>query len=276
METSGQFLSPTRQAEILPFETAERPIVGFSRDYPSGLTTGFHAHPRAQLVYAISGVMRVETRSSNYVVPPTTALLLPADVEHAVRMDGPVAMRELFLREEATDRLGTRSRVIVVSPLLRELIVAVCAEPVDWKPDGRGYHLAELVISEIELSTTMPLGLPLPKDSRLRRVVSALRNRPHDNRGLEEWTEVGNASSRTLARLFRAETGLSFRQWRQQARLTEALSALSVGATPTKAAAIAGFNSVPAFGVAFREFFGMTPGQARALNLDGSTVPPTR
>src|SRR6218665_139151 len=182
METSGQFMSPIRQAEILPFETAERPIVGYSRDYPSGLSTGFHAHPRAQLVYAISGVMRVETRTSNYIVAPTTALLLPADLEHAVRMDGPVAMRELFLREEATDRLGTRSRVIVVSPLLRELIVAVCAEPVDWKPDGRGYHLAELVISEIELSTTMPLGLPLPKDSRLRRVVSALRNRPHDNR----------------------------------------------------------------------------------------------
>lgn len=250
----------------MPFETAERPIVGFAHDYPSGLATGFHSHPRAQLVYAISGVMRVETRGSNYVVPPTTALLLPADVEHAVRMDGPVAMRELFLREDATERLGSRSRVIVVTPLLRELIVAVCAEPLDWNPNGRGHHLAELVISEIEKSTTMPLDLPLPRDARLRRVVTVLRDRPNDNRGLEEWTEVGNASSRTLARLFRAETGLSFRQWRQQARLTEALSALSVGATPSKAAAIAGFNSVPAFGVAFREFFGMTPGQARSLS----------
>src|SRR6218665_3219667 len=159
METSGQFMSPIRQAEILPFETAERPIVGYSRDYPSGLSTGFHAHPRAQLVYAISGVMRVETRTSNYIVPPTTALLLPADVEHAVRMDGPVAMRELFLREETTDRLGTQSRVIVGPPPLRELVVAVCAEPIDWMPGDRGHHLAELIISEIERSTNMPLEL---------------------------------------------------------------------------------------------------------------------
>ncbi len=56
---------------------------------------------------------------------------------------------------------------------------------------------------------------------------------------------------------------MSFRQWRQQARLAAALSALSTGATPTRAAAIAGFDSVPAFGAAFRGLFGITPGQAR-------------
>lgn len=266
MKTSGQFLSPTRQAEILPFETAQRPIVGFSRDYPSGLATGFHNHPRAQLLYAISGVMRVETFETSYLVPPTAALLLPSGVDHAVRMDGHVAMRELFLREEAAERIKARSGVIVVSALLRELIVAVCAEPLEWEPHGRGYHLAELVIDEVLTSKPLPLSLQLPRDQRLRRVVAALRERPHDKRGIEDWAEVGNASSRTLARLFRAETGLSFRQWRQQARLTEALSALTVGAVPTKAAEIAGYDSVPAFGVAFREFFGITPGQARTLD----------
>jgi AraC-like DNA-binding protein len=88
--------------------------------------------------------------------------------------------------------------------------------------------------------------------------------RPNDRRGLEEWADVANASSRTLARLFRAETGLSFRQWRQQARLTEALSALTTGASPAQAAAIAGFDSQPAFGAAFRELFGITPGQVRS------------
>ncbi|TPJ78783.1 AraC family transcriptional regulator [Mesorhizobium sp. B2-5-13] len=266
MKTSGQFLSPTRQAEILPFETAERPIVGFSRDYPSGLLADFHTHPRAQLLYAISGVMRVETHATSYLVPPTSALLLPSNIEYAVRMDGPVAMRQLFVREDAMERIRERTSVIVVSPLLRELIVAVCAEPLEWETRGRGHYLAELIIDEIIRSRPMPLSLQLPRDMRLRRVVAALREQPHDPRGLEEWAEVGNASSRTLARLFRAETGLSFRQWRQQARLTEALSALTLGATPARAAKIAGFESVPAFGVAFREFFGMTPGQARTLN----------
>jgi AraC-like DNA-binding protein/mannose-6-phosphate isomerase-like protein (cupin superfamily) len=266
MGTTCQFLSPTRQAEILPFETAQRPIVGFAKDYPAGLSTGFHSHPRAQLLYAISGVMRVETPDSSYVVPPTTALFLPADAEHAVRMDGPVAMRELFLREDAATRVNQTSKVIGVSGLLREVIIAACAEPVNWEPTGRGYHLAELALDEIARSTPLRLGLPLPQDPRLLRVVSALRNSPRDGRSLEEWSEVANASSRTLARLFRTETGLSFRQWRQLSRLTEALSALTMGTSPAKAAMIAGFDSTPAFGAAFREFFGITPGQARLLH----------
>ena len=274
MQITCQFLSPTRQAEILPFETAARPIVGFACDYPSGLATGGHTHPRAQLLYATSGVMRVETPDSNYVVPPTTALFLPANAEHAISMDGPVAMRALFLREDAATRVGGDSKVIAVSGLLREVIVAACAEPVEWSPEGRGQHLAALALDEIARSTPLPLALPLPRDPRLRRVVSALRSRPDDMRSLEQWSEVANASSRTLARVFRAETGLSFRQWRQQARLTEALSALTSGVHPTKAAAIAGFNSVPAFGAAFRELFGMTPGQARALSSGSSGLAP--
>jgi AraC-like DNA-binding protein len=267
MKTIGQFLSATRQAEILPFETAPRPIVGYAKNYPAGLSTGMHSHPRAQLLYAVSGVMRVDTAASSCIVPPSTALLLPAYAEHAVQMDGPVALRELFLREDAATatRIGERSMVIAVSALLRELILAACAEPLNWDLNGRGYHLAELVLDEIAHSTALPLDLPMPSDPRLRRVVAAIRARPNDRRGLEEWADVANASSRTLARLFRAETGLSFRQWRQQARLTEALSALTTGASPAKAAAIAGFDSQPAFGAAFRELFGVTPGQARSL-----------
>jgi AraC-like DNA-binding protein len=265
MKTIGQFLSPTRQAEILRFETAPRPVVGFAENYPAGLSTGMHSHPRAQLLYAVSGVMRVDTPASGYVVPPSTALLLPAFAEHTVHMDGPVAMRELFLREDAATRIGEKPMVIAVSALLRELILAACAEPLNWDLNGRGYHLAELALDEIARSTALPLDLPMPSDPRLRRVVAAIRARPHDRRGLEEWADVANASSRTLARLFRAETGLSFRQWRQQLRLTEALSALTTGTSPANAAAIAGFDSQPAFGAAFRELFGITPGQARSL-----------
>ena len=57
-------------------------------------------------------------------------------------------------------------------------------------------HLAELALDEIAPSTP----------PQLRRVVFALRSQPSDMRNLEEWSEVANAPSRTLARVFRAET----------------------------------------------------------------------
>jgi len=266
MRTSGQFLSPTRQAAIRPFETAPRPLVGFAMDYPAGLSTGQHAHPRAQLPYAVSGVMRIDTPEAAYLVPPSTALFLPADALHAVRMDGPVAMRELFLREDAATRAGTGTAVITVSPLLREVILAARAEPLNWDLSGRGHHLAELALDEIARATALPLGLAMPRDERLRLAVAALRAHPGDTRGLEGLASIAGASSRTLARLFRAETGLSFRQWRQHARMTEAMGALSTGASPARAAAVTGYANQPAFGAAFRALFGMTPGQARLLS----------
>lgn len=256
-------MSPAGQALVRLAETAPRPLVGFAEDYPAGLSTSWHAHPRGQLLYAVSGAMRIETAEAAYLVPPSMALFLPAGVLHAVRMDGPVAMRALFLREDAATRIGKQATVIAVPPLLREVILAACAEPLDWELGGRGHHLAELALDEIGRAAAVSLRLPMPRDDRLRRAVALLLARPDGARSLEDLAAAAGASSRTLARLFRAETGLSFRQWRQQARMAEAMGALATGASPARAAFLAGYASQPAFGAAFRSLFGMTPGQAR-------------
>jgi hypothetical protein len=52
---------------------------------------------------------------------------------------------------------------------------------------------------------------------------------------------MAGASARTLARLFRRETGMSFQEWRRQLRLTEGLAALSEGETPARVAAAVGY-----------------------------------
>lgn len=234
--------------------------MGFAADYPDGLQVPEHSHPRAQVLYAITGVMRIDTPETAYTVPPSLALVLPASKPHSVRMDGPVAMRTLFLREDAAARIS-HIGVIAVSSLLREVILAACAEPIAWTLGGRGHHLTELALDEIARAVSLPLGLPIPRDPRVNRVVAALMEGPDRSRSLEELALIGGASSRTIARLFRAETGLSFRQWRLQARMTEALRALAAGATPSMAAAIAGYSSQPAFGAAFRTLFGSTPAE---------------
>jgi len=262
MTTSGHKLSPIRQNPIGLVETAPRPLVGFAADYPAGLLTEWHSHPRTQLLYAVTGIMRVDTHTTAYTVPPTLALVLPAHAQHTVRMDGPVAMRALFLREDAAAR-ASRTGVIAVSALLREVILAACAEPVEWTVGGRGHHLTELALDEIARATSVPLELPMPRDPRLCRVASVFIDHPNDPRGLDELAVLAGASPRTLARLFRDETGLSFRQWRQQARMTEAVRVLNAGATPGQAAGLAGYGSQSAFGVAFRALFGTTPADSR-------------
>jgi AraC-like DNA-binding protein len=282
MSTSGQILSRRRQVlgagvdavavsgaagshvpGILPQDEVDRPLAAFGHDYPDGYRVGLHSHARAQLLYATEGVMRIATEAKAFVVPPGRALWMPAGMAHGVLMQGPVAMRALFLREDAARARPPLTAVLAVTPLLRELILAACAEPLEWEEDGRGGHLAALIQGEIARAPALPLGVPEPRDPRLRRLAEALRAEPARELTLEGWAEATGASPRTLTRLFRRETGMGFGRWRQSLRLAEAAALLAGGATPARAAAAVGYASAPAFGAAFRAAFGITPGAAR-------------
>ena len=152
--------------------------------------------------------------------------------------------------------------MLAVSPLLRELILAACAEPLEWDEAGRGGHLAALILDEIARAQPLPLGVPAPRDPRLLRLAAALRAEPARPLSLEGWAAECGASPRTLTRLFRRETGMSFGRWRQMLRLSEAAALLAQGVPAARAAALVGYASVPAFGSAFRAAFGQTPGAA--------------
>jgi AraC-like DNA-binding protein/quercetin dioxygenase-like cupin family protein len=265
MSRIGHSPPPLRNARTVAHEHAPRNVVGYAQDYPGGFTTGHHSHARAQLLYTLSGVLRVATAGASFAIPPGSGLFIPSDLPHEVRMDGPVALRALFLRADAARLAPCSVTVIAVSPLLRELILAACAEPLDWDPEGRGRHLAALALDEIAQARTLPLALPVPRDPRLARLTNRLRDRPDDPRDLDAWAEDAGASVRTLARLFRRETGMSFQQWRRQLRLTEAVALLAAGTTPARAAASVGYASTPAFGAAIRATFGITPGRLRDI-----------
>jgi AraC-like DNA-binding protein len=135
-----------------------------------------------------------------------------------------------------------------------------------WDEEGPVQHVVALALHEIAHAATRPISVPACHDPRLRRVTEALLTDPADPRGLEAFAEMAGASARTLARLFRRETGMSFQAWRRQLRLTEGLAALSEGEAPARVAAAVGYSSGPAFGAAFRSVFGMTPGRSRRGN----------
>jgi len=268
MKTEPPFLSPERQALIDSYERANRAAVGFSMDYPDGLSSGWHSHPKAQLVYAISGMMRVETTDAIFLLPPTKALFLPPDEAHSISMEGDVEMREVFIERGVADDIGSGARVLTVSPLLRELVLAICAEPVDWPADGRCPHLVALIINEIGRAKTLMTRLPQLREPRLSLIARAISDNPADPRTLDDWAELCGASARTLARLFHQDTGMTFGQWRLQARLNEAFILLMTKGEIARTAQTVGFSSQSAFGVAFRRAFGLTPAQARTLHLD--------
>ena len=264
MATSGQILSANGQAPAprrdLPQDRVDRPLAAFARDYPEGDAVPRHSHDRAQLLYATQGIMRITTDAERYTLPPARALWLPAGLPHAVAMPRGLAMRALFLRADAARDLPAHPAALSVSPLLRELILAACAEPLEWDEHGRGGHLAALMLDEIRRAPRLAIAVPQPRDARLSRLAAALADNPASPLTLDDWAIRSGASPRTLRRLFQAETGMGFARWRQALRLAEATALLAAGVSPAQAAAAVGYTSAPAFGAAFRAAFGATPG----------------
>ncbi len=243
----------------LDYQTIPRPVAAMPKDFASGETIPPHRHRRAQVIYAATGVMRVSTSAGEFVVPPLRALWMPPEIEHSLRMAGAVAMRTLYIEPRASRAMPRSCAVIEVNPLLRALILAAMDEKLEYDRKGRGGLIMRLILAELRAAPRLPLSIPMPRDKRLARLCGSLLRHPDTDATLDHWAEHVGASARTLARLFRRETGLSFGEWRAQARLVEALSLLSSGAPVGHVAGKLGYRSASAFGQMFRRALGRTP-----------------
>ena len=236
------------------------PLVAMAKDLPGGgYRSDYHCHPhRCQLLYATSGVLRILTQVGAWVVPPLRAVWIPNAIGHYIRSTMPVALRTAYVDPDAAPSGLRDCRVVKVSPLLRELLVAATRLEIG-EQSRRAKAITLLLLDELAGLDTEPLCLPLPNDPRLQRVCTALLDNPGRTEGLEDWATEAGASARTLARLFRRETGLRFVEWRQQARLAEAFVRLGQGRSVKSVAHGLGYQSVSAFAAMFRRAYGETP-----------------
>jgi AraC-like DNA-binding protein len=236
-----------------------RLVAAKASDYRDGDVVPPHRHVDAQLIHAVTGVMRVAAQDGTWVVPPGRALWMPARTTHTIRMAGDVAMRTLFIDRAAIPEAPLHCVIFEVSALLRELILAAIALPPREADGARARTIWRLVRSELANGREVPLRLPLPADRRLRRLCEALLSDPARGDGLDRWADGVGASARTLTRLFRRETGMSFGAWRQQARLAEGLARLAQGEAVARIAGSLGYRSASAFTQMFRRALGRTP-----------------
>jgi len=252
-------MTPTRSTDPDDYQALPRPLGAMAKHFPDGFHIQPHSHRRDQLVYGVDGTMRVLTDTEAWIVPPDRAAYLPAGVTHAIDIRGDVEMRTVYIAPAADPGLPASPTVVEVGPLLRALILALIQEPVLYDEDGRGGAIARLVLSEIGRAPALPLSVPMPADTRLRRVCEALLADPSDARGLDDWAESAGASARTLARLFEREVGLGFTAWRQRARFHNALEALVQGEPVALVAQRNGYRGASAFAAAFRKVMGVAP-----------------
>jgi AraC-like DNA-binding protein len=187
---------------------------------------------------------------------------IPPGLDHEIITSARAEMRSLYVRREDCEGAPVRCRVLEVTPLARELIKAFCLLPPEY-PEGNSAEnrLAQVLLDQLASLVEVGFSLPSPRHARLLALCYELIEQPSLNTTLGDWAERLNISEKTLMRLFKRETGLSFRGWRQRARLLSSLNALEEGASVTTTALACGYDSTSAFIAAFRGLFGFTPGE---------------
>ena len=78
---------PERSTDPLDYQTVPRSVAAMAKGFPSGFHIARHSHTRDQLLWSVSGTMRVRTDTEAWIVPPDRAVYLPAAVEHEFRQD---------------------------------------------------------------------------------------------------------------------------------------------------------------------------------------------
>lgn len=234
-------------------------IASVSHDFQDRATIPEHFHPEHQLVFASVGVMTVRTRQGIWVVPPLRAVWIPAETPHSIVMSGAVTMRTLYFLPALLEGLPRKCFVLNVSALLRELILHACKLSKLTRKHRDHKAIIEIIVGQLQAAHAVPLQLPHPSDPRAMKVVRRLLHDPAEPRTLEGLCADCGASKRTIERIFRLETKMTFGRWRQQLRLLHALRRLASGEKVTTAALDTGYASTSAFISMFRKQLGTTP-----------------
>lgn len=229
---------------------------------PRGTEMPMHAHGEAQLTFAASGMVQVHTDEGRWLVPPQLAVWVPAGVPHRVEAltDAELWMvhwQQAAVLAWAPPVLRERGAFALrIAPLLRSLLKSAFAT--ELAPD-KAELVVRLMLHELMETADAPTFLPWPTSPVGRRLAD-LAFKDHQNRlGFSELASRAATSVRSASRVFPAETGLTFKAWRQRARIVRAIDRLARGEAIARVSVESGFASAAAFSSAFRQVTAMAP-----------------
>ena len=136
---------------------AVRPLRAKEHFLSADTLVELHEHPWPQLTFSTRGVIRLSTQDGSYIVPPSRALWVPANMPHSITLIEDAELRTVYLHAWIAPS-WEKCEVLEISPLLRALMLAL-----DTTPDGlppadvhapqRERMIAPLLVDELERAT---------------------------------------------------------------------------------------------------------------------------
>ncbi|MEL6684537.1 MAG: helix-turn-helix transcriptional regulator [Pseudomonadota bacterium] len=232
------------------------------RDFPpeADKTVQFDRH---YLLYAAKGTMRLQAEGRSWTVPPARAALIAAGAPITLSIAATITCCSALFSPAHYATPKSPLRVLDMSPLARELIWACRDYGPDAKTlDGEGKQLFDTLYmlaqkaAEVRNDLWMPVGQSLQVKSALQMAEADLAAPP----ALAAVADAVGLTERTLARRFKDELGMPWRDCLRRMRIIRAVEALSDPSRQiTQIAMDVGYSSPSAFNSAFLDFTGQTP-----------------
>ncbi|MDQ1858037.1 helix-turn-helix transcriptional regulator [Chryseobacterium sp. WLY505] len=248
-----------KQNESFNADTLHEKVIGIASDMVLH-DSGFHFHKtKSQLLYAPSGCMTVTTSDRQLVLPPFRMLWIPAQEVHRVNFRNIVAYRSIYFDEDYSQKyIKPDMKVLHVNALLKEIIERICFW--EWSAlKNDQTNLLNVFWDEMQRAPEEKLELKMPQDRRFKRIVEEWTLRHSMPPMLKDLAEKTGAVEKTISRIFKKETGLSYQDWRQQWRLQRSIELLVEGNSIGEVSHILDFSSDSAFIEFFKKQTGSTP-----------------
>ncbi|WP_076587999.1 AraC family transcriptional regulator [Vibrio ostreicida] len=231
-------------------------IIGIAADVGMH-DSGMHQHRKGQLLFAPQGCMSFALNNAICILPPTKAVWIPPSTQHRAKMTNTVAYRSLYF--DCSDFKYPNDIIIIeVNALLKALIDKIALWSWD-KPEHEMKNTIALFWEEFYAAKRHSFQIPLPANRRFKQFREQLMNDTFLVPSLTSFADSVGASTKTVTRLFKTETGMSYQDWKQQWRLLKGIELLSRDLQVNDVSHWLGFSSDSAFIAFFKKQTGQTP-----------------
>lgn len=242
------------------------PAFGLAAELEPGVSD-WHAHARHQLLYASQGSLLLHTADAQWLLAVGRGAWISAGVSHYVEVPGGASLRTIYVDPDMPGAPEVTCAVFGVGSVVREMVLHAmrwdhrcrwCEE--EGEVAGVFFEaLVRLCGQGIDAGDARRYALPRAQSRELEAAMRYALDHL-DTATIDDAARCACVSSRTLARRFSAEVGMSWRQFLGDARMLYAMQRLlEPGVSVTEVAVEVGFDSLSAFSQAFKRFVGEPP-----------------
>lgn len=234
------------------------PVIGYA-EIISDAVCLTHSHPRGQLLYATTGVMKVIVGNQIWFVNPLQGLWIPGGVEHQVYFQKHVSLYSVFVDPSVANELPNASFAFDISVFFKELVFKIISFKMTESNTPFEKRIIGVFLDELASIVPSETFLPMSDHKVVRKTIDLLMNTMASKHAIEYYADVACVSSRTLSRLFIKELGMNYSDWCIRLKVLEAIKRLSEKQSVKEIAFDLGYENTSAFIYMFKKKTGKTP-----------------